>query len=156
MKSDAQGAHVWFDPAGLLLRPGQTVRWVCEANYHTTTAYSPVNDRRSLRIPRAAKPWNSPILAPGEQFAVALTIPGTYDYCCAPHEAAGMVGRLVVGAPGGPGSLPFDWFEGTAEGRGWQPVPKAARAAFPDAATIVRRGAVKGVPLAMCAATATV
>ncbi|MDA7965440.1 plastocyanin/azurin family copper-binding protein, partial [Ruegeria sp.] len=28
-----------------------------------------------------------------------LTIPGVYDYYCLPHEAAAMVGRIVVGTP---------------------------------------------------------
>jgi hypothetical protein len=27
-----------------------------------------------------------------------------------PHEMAGMVGRIIVGNPGGPGLLPFDYF----------------------------------------------
>jgi hypothetical protein len=34
---------------------------------------------------------------------------GVYDYFCKPHEAAGMVGRIVVGNPGsGPGTRPFN------------------------------------------------
>jgi plastocyanin len=144
MMSDAQGAHVWFDPLGLLLNPGQTVRWICADNYHTTAAYHPSNRNHSLRIPRSATPWSSQILAPGEHFAVTLTAKGTYDYFCTPHEAAGMVGRLIVGHPGGPGSMPFDWFKGTAKGRNWLDVPAAARAAFPAEAAIMQRHAVAG------------
>jgi plastocyanin len=62
MRSDAEGSRVGFDPVGLLTQPGQTVRWVCDANVHTTAAYHPTNDRHSLRIPRSAKPWASDIL----------------------------------------------------------------------------------------------
>ena len=142
MRSDQVGAHVWFDPIGVLLDPGQTVRWVCGANYHTATAYHPQNAHHSLRIPEQAVPWNSDVLAPSERFEITLTIEGTYDYFCAPHEAAGMVGRLIVGHPGGPGSRPFDWFKGTAEGRTWADVPAAACAAFPAAEDIVRRHTV--------------
>ena len=58
MKSDQSGAAVGFDPVGLLLEPGQTVRWVCDANVHTATAYSPRNANHSLRIPEGAKPWD--------------------------------------------------------------------------------------------------
>ena len=145
MRSDPLGAHVWFEPIGLLLDPGQTVRWVCEANYHTTTAYHPNNASHALRIPERALPWSSDVLAPGERFEITLTALGTYDYFCVPHEAAGMVGRLIVGHPGGPGSRPFDWFKTTAEGRKWLEVPAAARAAFPPAAEIVRRGVVTAV-----------
>jgi plastocyanin len=144
MRSDADGSHVGFDPVGLLIQPGRTVRFLCEANYHTTTAYHPANGNHSLRIPRGAQPWSSDVLQPGEEFEVTLTVPGVYDYFCAPHEEAGMVGRLIVGQPTGPGSQPFDWFKGRSEGRGWLPVPQAARAVFPPIAEIMRRGSVPG------------
>jgi plastocyanin len=144
MRSDPEGAQVGFDPIGVLLQPGQTVRWVCEASYHTTTAYHPANGGRSLRIPRAAAPWTSDILAPGEHFEIMLHVEGVYDYCCVPHEEAGMVGRLIVGRPTGPGSRSFDWFRGTGEGKDWLRVPDAARASFPAIAEILRRHVVSG------------
>ncbi|MGH7792606.1 MAG: hypothetical protein ACREOB_09875, partial [Thermodesulfobacteriota bacterium] len=28
MKSDLQGSEVWFDPIGVHIEPGQTVRWI--------------------------------------------------------------------------------------------------------------------------------
>ncbi len=92
MKSDKLGTVVGFDPVGLLLEPGQRVRWVCDANVHTATAYSPVNDDHSLRIPENAQSWDSGYLQPGQHFEVTLTIAGVYDYFCTPHEMAGMVG----------------------------------------------------------------
>jgi plastocyanin len=142
MRSDAEGSHVGFDPVGLLIQPGRTVRFLCEANYHTTSAYHPANANHSLRIPRTAQPWSSDVLQPGEQFEVTLTVPGVYDYFCAPHENAGMVGRLIVGQPIGPGSAPFDWFKGLAEGRDWMPVPAAARTVFPAIGEVMRLGSV--------------
>jgi plastocyanin len=134
MKSDLTGGVVGFDPVGLFLRPGQTVRWICDANVHTTTAYSPQNDNHSLRIPENAKPWASDFLLPGQTFEVTFTVAGVYDYFCAPHEMAGMVGRLVVGRATGPGSLPFE-----AQGRRWKPVPLAAQKVFPAIADIMQR-----------------
>ena len=142
MRSDADVARVGFDPVGLLIQPGRTVRFVCEANYHTTAAYHPANAQHSLRIPRRAQPWSSDVLQPGDQFDVTLTMPGVYDYFCAPHEEAGMVGRLVVGQPTGPGSQPFDWFRNKTEGRDWLPVPLAARKTFPSIDAIMRLGSV--------------
>jgi plastocyanin len=109
LRSDPLGTHVWFDPIGLLIEPGQTVRWVTEANVHTSTAYHPANDGHALRIPEAAEPWDSGYLVePGDQFEVTLTVEGVYDYFCTPHEIAGMVGRIIVDRPSGPGTLPFD------------------------------------------------
>ena len=57
-------------------------------------------------------------------------MPGVYDYFCAPHEAAGMVGRIIVDQPSGPGALPFDYFEGDLAAKDWRSAPKAAQAAF--------------------------
>jgi plastocyanin len=149
MRSDAGGEHVGFDPVGLFIQPGRTVRFLCEANYHTTTAYHPTNANHSLRIPRTAAPWTSDVLQPGEHFEVTLHVPGVYDYFCAPHEQAGMVGRLIVGEPTGPGSMPFDWFKGRPEGQLWIPVPDAARAVFPSTDEIMRRGSVAAKPFNM-------
>lgn len=146
MRSSPRGEEVWFDPIGIRIEPGHTVRWVMASpgNPHTTTAYHPRNANHSLRIPEAAAPWDSGFLVkPGDTFEATLTIEGVYDYFCLPHEAAGMVGRIVVGRPGGPGALPFDYFIDSAATQTWIPVPEAARAAFPNVATIVADGAVR-------------
>jgi plastocyanin len=58
-----------------------------------------------------------------------------------------MVGRIIVGKPSGPGSLPFDYFAERAEARDWMPIPAAARGAFPDLADIMRRTLVPGTPI---------
>jgi plastocyanin len=144
MRSDRLGAEVWFDPIGVLVQPGQTVRWVVAENVHTTTAYHPKNDGHALRIPDAASPWDSGFLVkPRDHFEVTLTVEGVYDYFCAPHEAAGMVGRIVVGRPGGPGALPFDYFRGRPGTENWKPVPPAAQKAFPSVDAILRQGSVR-------------
>jgi len=144
---DPLGTTVWFDPIGILVAPGTTVRWMVHANVHTTAAYHPRNDHHSLRIPEKAEPWDSHFLVnPGDHFAVTLTVPGVYDYFCAPHEAAGMVGRIVVGKPAGPGTLPFDYFRGRPGTSAWVPVPAAARKAFPSVSEIVRARVVRRPP----------
>ena len=144
MKSDPLGTQVGFDPIGLSVAPGTTVRWVVDANVHTTTAYHPANGRHSLRIPPGAKPWDSGYLVnPGDYFEATLTVEGVYDYFCQPHEAAGMVGRIVVGRPNPPQAPPFDDFHGRPEARDWLPVPPEAQAAFPSIAEILRHGAVR-------------
>jgi plastocyanin len=133
MRSDLEGAHVDFDPIGLRVAPGTTVRWVVEANVHTATAYHPANGGHPLRIPERAEPWDSGyLLEPGEAFEVTLTAEGVYDYFCAPHEVAGMVGRIIVGHPGGPGTGPPG-----------EDVPPAAQAAFPSVRRIMAEGIVR-------------
>jgi plastocyanin len=144
MRSDALGARVWFDPIGLYVKPGTTVRWVVRENVHTTTAYHPRNDRHPLRIPERATPWDSGFLVnPGDHFDVTLSAPGVYDYYCMPHEAAGMVGRIVVGDPRGPGAKRFDYWSGQPGTERWRHVPDAARSAFPSVARIMAEHRVR-------------
>jgi plastocyanin len=144
MRSDALGSRVWFDPIGLFVKPGTTLRWTVSENVHTTTAYDPRNARRSRRIPIGAAAWDSGFLVnPGNHFDITLTVPGVYDYCCAPHEAAGMVGRIVVGKAVGPGTEPFDYWVGRPGTADWQHVPAAARAAFPSVRRIIAERRVR-------------
>ncbi|MBB4273428.1 plastocyanin/azurin family copper-binding protein [Rhizobium mongolense] len=127
MQGRADGSHVWFDPIGVLVMPGQMVRWINlnPGNSHTTTAYHPANFGRPLRIPEAAKSWASDYLLPDESFSVTFTAQGVYDYYCIPHEHAGMVGRIIVGKPEAHGG----WMEGPIAGR--RGLPDEALKAFP-------------------------
>ena len=149
MRATERGEHVWFDPIGVFVEPGQTVRWIVDHDVHTVGAYHPANDQHSLRIPDGATPWNSGFLMQkGAHFEVTLTVAGVYDYYCLPHEEAGMVGRIIVGKPGGPGTLPFDYFKGQARAAGWKPVPVAAQQAFPSVEMIMKRKTVRRGPAA--------
>ncbi|MET3594706.1 plastocyanin [Mesorhizobium shonense] len=137
MQGRDDGSQVWFDPIGILIKPGQTVRWtnLNSGNSHTTTAYSPANSDRPRRIPKTARPWDSGYLLPNESFSVTLTEQGTYDYYCVPHEHAGMVGRIIVGAPEA-----HDWSEMVgADGD----LPEAALRAFPNVEDIMTQGIIR-------------
>jgi plastocyanin len=138
MKGNTDGSNVWYDPIGLRIQPGQTIRWVNldPGNTHTTTAYHPDNFNHQCRIPKAALPWNSDYLLPDETFAVTLPVEGVYDYFCVPHEHAGMVGRIIVGRPvvPAPDSAAFE---------GAEPIPQAALGAFPSVVEIMAKGVVR-------------
>lgn len=140
MQGRPDGSRVWFDPIGVLIKPGQLVRWINHnpGNSHTTTAYHPANFGRPLRIPKAAKPWDSDYLLPDESFSVTFTEQGVYDYYCVPHEHAGMVGRIIVGKPEAHGS----WMESVAASRG---VPDEALRAFPMVEEILAKRVVRQV-----------
>lgn len=137
MQGREDGSQVWFDPIGVLIKPGQTVRWtnLNSGNSHTATAYNPAYLDRPLRMPKAAKPWDSGYLLPNESFSAAFIEPGVYDYYCVPHEHAGMVGRIIVGGP---------------EAHGWTELvgangdlPEEALKAFPKVEHIMTRGIVR-------------
>lgn len=135
MMGRADGSRTWFDPVGLLIQPGQTIRWtnVDPGNAHSATAYHPMIGERPLRMPDQAKPWNSDLLLPDESFAVTLTVPGVYDYYCIPHEESGMVGRIVV-------SDGSDLADPTPGGD----LPAAALAAFPPVRRILAERIIAG------------
>ena len=140
MRSDALGSRVWFDPVGLRIAPGTTVRWVLESNVHSTTAYHTANGSWASRIPAGAEPWDSGILTePGQVFERRLDVPGVYDYHCIPHEMAGMVGRIVVIPEGASGD---DLREPGPPANGLRPPSAAALAALPSIEAIVRNGSV--------------
>lgn len=136
MQGNEDGSHVWFDPIGILIKPGQTIRWtnLNPGNSHTTTAYNPANFERPLRIPKAAKPWDSAYLLPYESFSVTFTEQGVYDYFCIPHEHAGMVGRIIVGEP------THGWAELVGANGD---LPEAALKAFPMVEEILTKGIVR-------------
>jgi len=133
MQGRGDGSKVWFDPIGVLIKPGQTVRWTNRnpGNSHTATAYSPTNFDRPLRMPAGAKAWHSDFLLPGKNFSVTLTVEGVYDYYCLPHEHAGMVGRIIVGSPG-----EHDWTADAGD------LPEVALKAFPTVEDILEAGTV--------------
>ena len=144
MRSDMLGSGVWFDPIGLYIEPGTIVRWIVRENVHTTTAYHPRNDKHSLRIPERATPWDSGFLVqPGDHFEITITEPGVYDYYCAPHEAAGMVGRIVVGKQVGARAPEFDYWVGKSGTSNWRHVPDEARNAFPSVSRILAERRVR-------------
>ncbi|MDH5020907.1 plastocyanin/azurin family copper-binding protein [Halobacterium rubrum] len=132
MVTDNQGSY--FDPVGLLVEPGTTVTFVNASGDHSATAYHPDSGDQPLRIPEDAAPFDSGVYTEdGATFEYTFDVEGVYDYYCTPHEAMGMVGRIVVGAPnGGPATEPPD------------DLPPGARDALPSVGTIVEQTTVDG------------
>jgi len=106
-----------FDAVGLHIEPGTTVQFRIVDGSHSATAYED-------RIPADATTFDSETIADGT-FEHTFETPGTYDYYCRPHKAMGMVGRIVVGEPGGPAEE--------------SPIPDGE---VPDSETIVEQGTI--------------
>ena len=140
MQGKADGSHVWFEPKGVHVLPGQSVRWTNRdpGNSHTTTAYHPQMFNRPRRIPAAAKPWDSGYLLPNETFSYVFSVEGVYDFYCVPHEHAGMVGRIVVGS-----SPPLESTSSALEAE-LVPLPDVALKGFPSVEDILAKGIVRG------------
>ncbi|MDG5815099.1 plastocyanin/azurin family copper-binding protein [Chitinispirillales bacterium ANBcel5] len=89
---------VTFEPDHVTIIEGETVRWINTSQVtHTVTADSGLAvDNSNVILPRGAEPINSGSLAPGEIFDYRFDVPGLYRYFCVPHEAAEMVGEVLV------------------------------------------------------------
>jgi len=106
-----EGGDYYFDPIGLFVEKGTTVSFKDESGSHSSVAYKKgTGSAETTRIPEGAEAWNSDIVSEGESYDHTFDTEGTYDYFCLPHKSLGMVGRIVVGSPGGPaeGSMPPD------------------------------------------------
>lgn len=87
----------YFEPSELTIQPGDTVTFL--------NAQEDMHDVMFVNVPKGV---DEMIMSPmhekeGDKFSHTFTVPGTYQYHCHPHEALGMKGTLIVGAPSKPG-----------------------------------------------------
>lgn len=86
-----------FSPDKLTIQPGDTVIFEnAEDNTHEVMF---------VNVPKGV---DEMIMSPmqekkGDKFSYTFTVPGTYQFHCHPHEAAGMKGTLIVGQASKPG-----------------------------------------------------
>jgi len=89
-----------FAPREVRIPVGGVVEWHNDSVLvHTATA-DPAQAARpeaSVALPEGAEPFDSGLLDPGARWRHRFEEPGRYRYFCIPHEAAGMVGTVVVG-----------------------------------------------------------
>ena len=87
-----------FDPAEIRIKVGDTLEWRNVESYpHTVTADpNRVARKANVELPDGIQPFNSGRLAAGATFKYTFTRPGIYRYVCLPHEAAGMLGTVIV------------------------------------------------------------
>lgn len=76
-----------FSPSTLQVTVGDTVRWLWTGGSHTTT---------SKVIPITAQAWDSPLSSSVIKFDYKVTVAGTYNYVCTPHESMGMTGQFTA------------------------------------------------------------
>ena len=76
-----------FSPANVNALVGDVIQWKWSSGTHTTT---------STNIPIGAASWDKNITSTTTTYSYTLTVAGTYNYVCTPHQDFGMVGTLNV------------------------------------------------------------
>lgn len=97
----------FFEPTGLYIEPGDTVRFVADAPRYTVTAIHEANGYPVTRIPDGVTPFSSPVVPLGESWEYTFEEEGVYDLVSVAHDVYGMVMRIVVGEVSGPAAQPL-------------------------------------------------
>lgn len=105
-RDDREIPEFFFEPTGLYIEPGETVRFDLVSPHHSVTAYHPAYGTLQ-RIPNDVSPLSSPVLPVDAYWLYTFDQPGVYDLHCGPHELFGDVIRIVAGEATGPGMEPI-------------------------------------------------
>lgn len=105
-REDAPIPEFYFEPTGLYVEPGDTVKFTMATPHHNVVAYHP-QFGYARRIPYGVPPFSGPMLPAGGYWLYTFEKPGVYEMNCAPHEVFGMVMRIVVGEVSGPAARPL-------------------------------------------------
>ena len=104
-REDRPIPEFFFEPTGLAIEPGETVRFTLTTPHHSVTAFHPAMGI-AQRVPDNVPPFSSPVLPVQAYWLYTFEEEGVYDYHCGPHEVFGHVGRVVAGEAVGPGAEP--------------------------------------------------
>lgn len=128
IEARSRGGRNFYEPVGVHVEPGTTIRFENHSGGHSATAYHPDNGEMQ-RIPDGAQPWDFSLMG-NEAHEITLEEEGVYDFFCRPHHTGGHVGRIVVG------DGKFDEPESDGE------IPGSAAENFPSVDRIVKYGMV--------------
>lgn len=137
--------------------PGIPARWTSSAKSCVGTALSSksrvwftlshgiLNEIYYPRIDQACVRDVGMIVNKGDNFEVRLTVEGVYDYYCIPHEASGMVGRIIVSGSKEADPASFAPYPDNPGREEWKTIPDAALRNFPPIPAILKRGRTGGL-----------
>jgi plastocyanin len=103
------GGSLVFDPAELVVAPGDTVAFSWESDFHSVT----------VDTQPSGADWSGTgetTHDAGFTHTHTFDVAGTYDYYCRPHRSAGMTGTVQVGEGDGGGGSTTTGGDGTPPG----------------------------------------
>jgi plastocyanin len=98
VKMGSDAGLLVFEPDTVTVKPGDTVTWVNNKMAPHNVVFDPTQIPGDKAL--ADKISHEQLtFAPGESYSTTFTddMPdGTYNYFCAPHRGAGMVGKVIL------------------------------------------------------------
>lgn len=87
-----------FEPRGVTISAGDTVEWRNTSSVPHTATGDPdeAANTANVQLPQGAQPFDSGMIPAGASYSHTFEVPGRYQYVCLPHEAAGMIGEIIV------------------------------------------------------------
>lgn len=84
--------NLTFEPSELTVKTGTTVSWSWDSDRHNIMVESQPQGANW----KGTDGGESKLYNTGYDYEFTFETPGTYEYYCAPHRSAGMVGTVVV------------------------------------------------------------
>jgi plastocyanin len=87
-----------FTPDSITVKKGTTVTWKNTGSmpHNVVNDATIAIDKAHAKAPSGTKPFTSPMLMGGGVWSHTFETPGEYVYFCQPHEALGMVAKVIV------------------------------------------------------------
>ncbi|KAF4388443.1 hypothetical protein F8388_012420 [Cannabis sativa] len=85
-----------FEPNNFTISSGDKIVFKNNAGFPHNVVFDEDEVPSGVDASKISMPEEDLLNAPGETYAVTLTEKGSYSFYCAPHQGAGMVGKVTV------------------------------------------------------------
>eukprot|EP00897_Mesotaenium_endlicherianum_P004146 jgi/Mesen1/375/ME000010S_10831 len=93
VKMGGDDGSLAFVPASVSISAGESVNWVNNAGFPHNIVFDEDAVPEGVKVDAISH--EDYFNAPGEGYSVKLTVPGTYEYYCEPHQGAGMAAKIM-------------------------------------------------------------
>merc|ERR1719160_1887801 len=94
VKLGSDSGGLVFVPDSVTIKSGEAVQWTNNAGFPHNIVFDEDNVPDGVDVGSLSR--EDYLNAPGEQYELKFSKPGTYAYYCEPHRGAGMQGKIVV------------------------------------------------------------
>lgn len=88
-----------FVPDTITVKKGAAVTWKNTGTmmiHNVDTEAATATDPKNAQVPSGAKTFSSPMVESGKTWSYTFDVAGEYRYYCLPHQALGMLGKVIV------------------------------------------------------------